>query len=452
MKKLLLIALLFVGANSFGQFQDSRSLQQVVNLPIDVVCIGTSLTAGSGSNYPNGTPVNAATQSYPAQLGQLLGTNYTITNYGVPGASLQDILNNQIPQVVQRTMTVAGPSTGGVYGLRVMFFEGDANDVTQNALTVQQISDLKKQIIQAGVTAGYKVVLKATPAYNNNEYPVNHDAAAGNVRRLQVQSLDSTYFKTTYKCVGYIGQSAPYDKFVGYGNQNLLYYQTDGIHKTPMGYGLDAQQCYEAIKTIEAGGTYLRYKPAALAPIIVNNYYGSGTNTVVTNQAVDWSMYLLPNTTFSNNVLTATPLGQNWNFGSSGSLKIVNGDCAINLPSQVGSDFIVGFSDVNLTNTGYNAGENYKGIKYGAYLSHDNFTVFEKGANPITAIPLSGAHSVSVKVENGVVNYYLDGVLKYTSTQTLTYPLIPVASLNPYTSGSPATVTNAVISGNAVTN
>jgi lysophospholipase L1-like esterase len=48
---------------------------------IVVSCIGDSITAGVGVNNP-------ATESYPAKLQKLLGTNYNVLNYGVSGATL----------------------------------------------------------------------------------------------------------------------------------------------------------------------------------------------------------------------------------------------------------------------------------------------------------------------------------------------------------------------------
>lgn len=51
------------------------------NKPIRVACIGNSITYGSGMNDP-------ATQSYPARLQKLLGSDYLVANFGKPGATL----------------------------------------------------------------------------------------------------------------------------------------------------------------------------------------------------------------------------------------------------------------------------------------------------------------------------------------------------------------------------
>ena len=48
--------------------------------PIRIACIGDSLTQGA--------KVNAATESYPAQLQKILGPHFTVKNFGVGGATM----------------------------------------------------------------------------------------------------------------------------------------------------------------------------------------------------------------------------------------------------------------------------------------------------------------------------------------------------------------------------
>jgi lysophospholipase L1-like esterase len=49
--------------------------------PTRVACVGDSITHGSGTQHP-------ATESYPAQLGKLLGDKFAVQNFGVGGATL----------------------------------------------------------------------------------------------------------------------------------------------------------------------------------------------------------------------------------------------------------------------------------------------------------------------------------------------------------------------------
>jgi acyl-CoA thioesterase I len=47
--------------------------------PIRVACVGDSITAGVGASHGN---------DYPAQLGRMLGPQYTVKNFGVAGSTL----------------------------------------------------------------------------------------------------------------------------------------------------------------------------------------------------------------------------------------------------------------------------------------------------------------------------------------------------------------------------
>lgn len=49
--------------------------------PIRVICVGDSITAGSGTTNPE-------RDAYPAQLQRMLGEAYLVKNYGVSGATL----------------------------------------------------------------------------------------------------------------------------------------------------------------------------------------------------------------------------------------------------------------------------------------------------------------------------------------------------------------------------
>lgn len=49
--------------------------------PVKIACLGASICAGARLAHPE-------TQSYPAQLGQLLGAGYQVTNYGVSSTTL----------------------------------------------------------------------------------------------------------------------------------------------------------------------------------------------------------------------------------------------------------------------------------------------------------------------------------------------------------------------------
>jgi acyl-CoA thioesterase-1 len=66
-------------AISTGIFVSCLSI--AVDGAIRVACVGDSITHGSGTKDPK-------TQSYPSQLGKILGDKYAVENFGVSGATL----------------------------------------------------------------------------------------------------------------------------------------------------------------------------------------------------------------------------------------------------------------------------------------------------------------------------------------------------------------------------
>src|SRR5262245_55187841 len=65
----------------FSLFCAFASLVSLGGAQVKVACIGDSITAGTGLSSPT-------TQSYPARLQRLLGTNFMVGNFGVSGRTL----------------------------------------------------------------------------------------------------------------------------------------------------------------------------------------------------------------------------------------------------------------------------------------------------------------------------------------------------------------------------
>lgn len=77
----LLFAILFRNTETLQEAVDAGTKERVYQ----IYCLGDSITYGSGLSEEE-----RVTASYPAMLAQLLGARYTVVNYGVPGATLQD--------------------------------------------------------------------------------------------------------------------------------------------------------------------------------------------------------------------------------------------------------------------------------------------------------------------------------------------------------------------------
>ncbi len=60
--------------------------------PIEIACVGDSITWGSGA-------ANATTDNWPKQLGEMLGSNFVVRNYGVAGIQTVHIYDQEIPQM-----------------------------------------------------------------------------------------------------------------------------------------------------------------------------------------------------------------------------------------------------------------------------------------------------------------------------------------------------------------
>jgi len=80
----ILLALFFLGILPFGCNNNHKSNYirvQDFSEPIRVACVGDSITFGAGIQ-------DRSQNSYPAQLGKLLGEKWRVRNFGVSGATL----------------------------------------------------------------------------------------------------------------------------------------------------------------------------------------------------------------------------------------------------------------------------------------------------------------------------------------------------------------------------
>jgi hypothetical protein len=87
--------------------------------------------------------------------------------------------------------------------------------------------------------------------------------------------------------------------------------------------------------------------------------------------------------------------------------------------------------------------QNYADIDFGVDVYNNQYYVVENGATRYGPVPVSTGAVLRVAVTSGVVEYYINGVLRYTSTATPTYPLLVDAAL--YDTG--ATIQGVVLSG-----
>src|SRR5205807_299916 len=76
------------------------------------------------------------------------------------------------------------------------------------------------------------------------------------------------------------------------------------------------------------------------------------------------------------------------------------------------------------------SGVQFSDINFAAYLAGNTLMVYENGAFKGRFSSLTPGDIVKVAVESGVVKYYRNGVLVYTSAMAPTYPLLFDSSIN----------------------
>ena len=126
-----------------------------------VVCIGNSITAGYGLSNPS-------TQSYPAVLEGLLGSEYDVINLGVEGATLQKAGHKpywDLPQYQKAKDTIPD----------IVILMLGTNDVRQrniasgfNSTTFK--SDLKEMIAELAAIPSNPKIYLCTPSYVKTEF------------------------------------------------------------------------------------------------------------------------------------------------------------------------------------------------------------------------------------------------------------------------------------------
>ena len=144
----------------------------------------------------------------------------------------------------------------------------------------------------------------------------------------------------------------------------------------------------------------------------------------------------------SSNGLTKTSQSAGWNAGAISTKTISSNGYVEFSTDELSTGKVCG---LNHNNTG----QSYTEIDFAISLGAGNIVrIFQNGAsinNPSTGAvsfgPYTTADRFRVAVENGIVKYYKNGALLYTSSLTPTFPLVVDTSL--HTPG--ATISNVVI-------
>jgi len=214
MKLLAGFIVIMVIAVSFAAvyFQNLRGRANLT-YPIRVACIGDSLTDISG---------------YPTRLQDMLGTNYTVRNYGVTASTV--LLNTIKPYIDQSTFQWAKDFQPDV--VVVMLGSNDAH-VTNYLSIGSFVADYEKLLseIQGLASEPEIFLVKPPPIFDNNLNLSNANLVEGVIPRIE-QIAKEEGFMT-------IDAYAPF--------VNHPEYFLDGVHLTPEGARILASQIYDAI-------------------------------------------------------------------------------------------------------------------------------------------------------------------------------------------------------------
>jgi len=146
--------------------------------PIRVACVGDSITAGAGTTKGN---------SYPAQLGRMLGENWVVKNFGVSGATLLN--HGDRPYQKQAAFKQALASQPDVVVIKL----GTNDTKPQNwKFKDEFVADYKDLIRQFAQLPGKPRIFICHPAFvpGNGGYGINEAGVLAEISLLDQLAAD----------------------------------------------------------------------------------------------------------------------------------------------------------------------------------------------------------------------------------------------------------------------
>ena len=216
--------------------------------PVRVACIGNSIT--EGFDLPD-----AATMSYPTQLGNLLGSGYSVVNFGVSSRTL--LKNGDYPYWNESKYTDALN-----YDPQVVIIELGSNDSKKINWDVHcneffsDYKDLVNSFRENGKNPQI-IVCKTPPAFFDNF----------DIRDLILRNKINPLIDSVSRTLG-TSELDLYNLMMPYG-----YLFNDGIHPNEEGAGIMAQMAYNVIKNC----------PSFTSSILVNGGLVSQSYNVTAN-------------------------------------------------------------------------------------------------------------------------------------------------------------------------
>ena len=198
--------------------------------PVKVACVGNSVTFGYGLENPE-------KESYPVQLQQLLGENYSVKNFGKSGATL--LRKGHRPYNEQEEYKNAIAFAGDIVVIHLGLNDTDPRDWPNYG------DDFIKDYLT--LIQDFKTANPNCKIYICRMTPIGHD-------HWRFKSGTRDWYWKIQHCIETVAEQADCQLI---DLQEILYHRPDlfpdALHPTKEGAGIIAQQVYEAI-TGDFGG------------------------------------------------------------------------------------------------------------------------------------------------------------------------------------------------------
>ncbi len=162
MKRRALLPCLLVASISLSAFADGAKIK--------VGCVGDSITAGAGTKKPN--------NSYPAQLGALLGAGYEVKNFGNSGSTMLD--DGDKPYKKQKSFADAVTFAADIYVIKL----GTNDSKPQNWSKKEGFAASTKSLVEAFQKANPKAKIylcTPVPVIGKGNYGINNEKVQGEI-------------------------------------------------------------------------------------------------------------------------------------------------------------------------------------------------------------------------------------------------------------------------------
>ena len=214
--------------------------------PIKIACVGDSITEGTGLSSPT-------TQSYPARLQRLLGTNYNVKNFGVSGRTL--LKRGDFPYWKERAYTNSLTLNPDIVIIQL----GTNDSKPQNwRYGTNFVSDYNELIASyASLTSSPAIYLcTPCPVYANGAYDIRPGIVATNIAPLVREIATSHSFPVIELQTRMAGLAALFP---------------DTVHPNTRGMAVMAAVMFSALKPAPPIGSLpeLAVKPIATGRVAV---------------------------------------------------------------------------------------------------------------------------------------------------------------------------------------